>query len=263
MQLSPPAGAMVVPVSGVVVFGDSLSDAGNATPGRFSNGAVWVERLAERLGHPLRPASKGGTNFAVGGARTVGGGIPGLRQQADAYLKRARRADPDALYVVYGGGNDLRAVVEAADPHLAVLRAADTVAGIVADLAKAGAREFLVPNLPDLGRIPEVWRRGPQAVQIATLLSAGFNEALARSLDGVEARTRVRIHRLDVWALLAEVLANPQAAGFSNVTDACVTATVCAEPDRFLFWDTVHPTAAAHAKLAEAALAALSGRPRG
>lgn len=29
--------------------------------------------------------------------------------------------------------------------------------------------------------------------------------------------------------------------------------------DRFLFWDGVHPTAAAHARLAEAALGALSG----
>jgi phospholipase/lecithinase/hemolysin len=32
------------PIDHIVVFGDSLSDTGNA--GRFSNGPVWVEQLA-------------------------------------------------------------------------------------------------------------------------------------------------------------------------------------------------------------------------
>src|ERR1051325_6177463 len=60
----------------LIVFGDSLSDngnlfalSGNTYPpppyylGRFSNGPVWVEDLAERLGVPL-------DDFAVGGANT-------------------------------------------------------------------------------------------------------------------------------------------------------------------------------------------------
>lgn len=261
MSVSPTAGAAAPPVNGLVVFGDSLSDAGNGTPDRFSNGAVWVEHLARKLGRPLVAASRGGTNFAVGGARTTGAGVPGLRQQADAYLRATgRRADAGALFVVYGGGNDLRDVLDAPDPRPVIVRAADTVAAIVADLAAAGGREFLVPNLPDLGRIPEVQRHGPQVVQMAGLLSAAYNEMLARGLDGLEARAGVRIHRLDVWALLEQVVADPQASGFANVTDACVQATVCGDPGRFLFWDGIHPTAAAHEKLAEAAYAALSGR---
>src|SRR5215212_4782645 len=47
----------------VVVFGDSLSDNGNA--GRSSNGPVWVEYLAERLRVTLEPSERGGFNFAV------------------------------------------------------------------------------------------------------------------------------------------------------------------------------------------------------
>ena len=265
MYLSNPAGAVAAPasnvaVSNVVVFGDSLSDAGNATPGTFSNGAVWVERLAEKLGRPLTAASKGGTNFAVGGARPTGARIPSLRQQADAYLRtHGRRADAGALYIVYGGGNDLRAVVEAPDPRPVIARATETVASIIADLAKAGAREFLVPNMPDLGRVPEIRRYGPNAVQIATMASVSYNQTLARSLDEVERRLPIRLHRLDVWTLLQEVLADPKAAGFINVTEPCIARGPCRDPDRFLFWDSVHPTAAAHARLAEAALGTISG----
>ena len=47
-----PAGASAAAADarygGLVVFGDSLSDGGNA--GRYSDGPVWVERMAERLG---------------------------------------------------------------------------------------------------------------------------------------------------------------------------------------------------------------------
>ena len=93
----------------VVVFGDSLSDNGNA--GRFSNGPVWVEVLANRLGLALRPSQAGGRNYAVGGARLdPHSGEHSLRAQADQFL----RASPPAgrtLYVVYGGGNDVLGAV--------------------------------------------------------------------------------------------------------------------------------------------------------
>jgi outer membrane lipase/esterase len=93
----------------IVVFGDSLSDSGNA--GRFSNGPVWVEYLAERLGLVLQPSRAGGSNYAVGGARLdPQSGSNSLRAQADAYL-RCSRASSGALYIVYGGANDVPAAV--------------------------------------------------------------------------------------------------------------------------------------------------------
>src|SRR3954468_5021943 len=70
----------------LVVFGDSLSDTGNA--GRFSNGPVWVEYLADRLGLTLSPSQRGGSNFAVGGARLDSRSGPhSLRAQVDAFLR--------------------------------------------------------------------------------------------------------------------------------------------------------------------------------
>ena len=63
------------PFSKIVTFGDSLSDTGNAflyaggaypANPRISNGALWVEHLAENLGMELQPEDQ----YAVAGART-------------------------------------------------------------------------------------------------------------------------------------------------------------------------------------------------
>jgi cholinesterase len=236
----------------LVVFGDSLSDTGNA--GRFSNGPVWVERIAQRTGARLRPSGEGGTNHAVGGAGARGGPND-LRAQVDDFLSARRgRADPAALYVVYGGGNDLLAAVYTADGDAVARSAADAIGGVVADLASAGARHVLVPNLPDIGITPALRALGPAAAAEARELSRAYNKALELALGRVEAEHPVRIARLDVFSLADRVIADPAASGFRNVTDPCRDAQSC---EGMLFWDHVHPTALAHARLAEAALAAV------
>jgi len=136
----------------IVVFGDSLSDNGNA--GRSSNGPVWVEYLATRLGIALKPSRAGGLNFAVGGARLdPNSGNTSLRAQASAYLT-APRLSARTLYIVYGGGNDLLAAVEQHQARTTVDAAVGSLRSIVADLASRGATDILVPNLPAIGITP-------------------------------------------------------------------------------------------------------------
>ena len=153
------------PYSGVVVFGTSLSDSGNAfalrggtnTPPdynlnpllipnapymrgghHFSNGATWIEQLARSLGlaGTVRPAygsdSPIATNYAVGGARAcdaAGNDNVNLADQIAAFLADTGGVAPsDALYVVEMGSNDVRDALEAA---LGVLQRGGTFAQAV------------------------------------------------------------------------------------------------------------------------------------
>jgi outer membrane lipase/esterase len=249
--------------SSLVVLGDSLSDSGNA--GRFSDGPVWVEHVAERLGLPLRPSRAGGTNYAVGGAR-VRGGPDDLRGQANVYLGKARRGgggpDPDALHVVWGGANDVLGAGYAPDRDRVAAEAATAVGTIAGDLADAGAARVMVLNLPDVGRTPALRAGGPALAAEGRRLTRAFNAALTPALDRVEAKhgRTLYLTRLDVFSLAERVFADPGAAGFRDVATPCQARGGSCEG--VLFWDQIHPTSYAHARLAAAALEAL-GVPAG
>jgi len=160
----------------IVVFGDSLSDTGNA--GRFSDGPVWVEYLARRFGLELTPSQRGGSNFAVGGARLdPRSGPSNLRVQADLFLSAPRRHGR-TLHIVCGGGNDLLAAVGTSGGPGMIDAAIASLRSIVSDLAEQGAADILVPNLPDIGITPEVRAHGPAAVDEARRLTERFNVAL-------------------------------------------------------------------------------------
>lgn len=115
----------------IVVFGDSMTDVGNAfalngnppsppySDGRFSNGITWVEVLADHL-MVTRPkaSTAGGTNFAYGGASAgstrFGGGIVDIDQQVLHYL-RNDEPRPDQLFALWGGGNDFNYYIRRLD----------------------------------------------------------------------------------------------------------------------------------------------------
>lgn len=261
-------------------FGDSLSDAGNVfeatghtypyPSGRFGDGPVAVEQLATNLGIAgFRASLLGGTDYAWGGAQTgpdifygsdnfltySGLGAlagTGIEAQVHNFTTAPPSFDPaSSLFFVWGGANDFFAA-GLFDPTRAPEVAANAVANLaneIALLAGAGAQHFLVPNLPDLGITPD-GAASPYSAQL-TLVSMGFNSALESALDGIRTGYGVDIREYNVFGLLHEVKDDPLKFGFANVTDPCVDgSSVCANPDKYLFWDSVHPTTAADAILA-------------
>ena len=72
----------------------------------------------------------------------------------------------------------------------------------------------------------------------------------------------INIVSVDINKAIGDVIADPEHFGFINVTDTCVTPNVppyaCKHPDKYLFWDGVHPTKATHAILAAEVARALA-----
>lgn len=235
--------------SAVFVYGDSLSDNGNlyaisgipSPPyynGRFSNGPVAVEQLAEQLGSPLSDFAWGGATTGIGnsgdgGSQTSPGifGLPGMLSQLAAYPVPPALI-PTSLFVVWGGANDFEA-------GGSVATAIADIDAIVTSLRANGATHILVPGLPDLGLTPEFY--GDAA---ATAYSRQFNQGLQSTLPSGAIYS-------DVYGLLNSVVQNPGAYGFTNVTSPCFDGvSVCSSPGQHLFWDDIHPTTAADALLA-------------
>ena len=244
------------------VFGDSYCDVGNlflatggaeAGPpyynGRFSNGPIWLDHVAGFLGVPLKPSILGGTDYAFGGAwatapQSVSGAtIPSVPEQVGLYLSQhGGKADPNALYILEGGGNDILDTTSGS-PEALGFKIAAALAGSELLLRQAGARHFIIPDLFNVGLLPAAAGN----VSFATKASAAANESLDELLAFEQLLEGIHIARMDVFSLLNSVEKDPTHFGFTDVTDPCLTTTVCADPDHTFFWDTHHPTEFGHA----------------
>jgi phospholipase/lecithinase/hemolysin len=270
----------------IVAFGDSLTDVGDVylatngtfpaappyAPGRFTDGPVWVEQLASRLGLPaLQPGLAGGTDFAFGGAETHSAsglsslGVPNLDTQIGLYLKAALSFTSSQLIVLWGGGNDFLNAGQT-DPSVPVANLGQEITTIAHD----GGRYFLVPNLPPLGDTPDVMAKGPAAVSALNALSLQFDSLLAAEVTTLSRTLGVTIYSLDVAANFNQIVQNPSAFGLTNVTGQAVAngpgnegmpGPVAASPDQYLFWDGIHPTETIHRILGNAAFAQVTAVP--
>lgn len=243
------------------VFGDSLSDTGSvfrATgglyppnppyyQGRYSNGRVWVEYLADRL------AITNVNNVACGGATTEpnSNSVPGLLSQVQSVMQSQSEVSADALYVLWAGANDyLQGASNSTAPVANITRAIDRLAAI-------GIHQILVANLPDLGRLPATYNSA-NSIRLSHLTQA-HNQGLRRSLKALSQQyPELKIITLDANSLYQEAISDPVKFGFSEVTKACLSgSTSCDNAEQFLFWDSIHPTTTGHRIIADRAMIAL------
>ncbi|VVN68249.1 esterase EstP [Pseudomonas fluorescens] len=253
------------PYSNFVVFGDSLSDAGQFTdPGgpagatqRFTNrtgplyldgsGEIRSANSTQLLGAKLgfspdqvaastsaARASQGlpdGNNWAVGGYRT-----DQILDSITSESNTGERSRPGYLIA-----NNLRA-----DPKALYYlsgggndflqgrilnvdqanAAADRLVASVRVLQQAGARYVMVWLLPDLGLTPAL--NGGPAQAFGTQASAAFNQQLVTQLAQINAE----IIPLNIPLLLRDTVADPARFGLAadqNLTATCFSGNGCLE----------------------------------
>ncbi|MDX2099207.1 MAG: SGNH/GDSL hydrolase family protein [Leptolyngbyaceae cyanobacterium bins.59] len=280
VALSAPAEA--ASFSKLYVFGDSLSDTGNSLAftantippsflgyanGRFSNGDNWIDVLAPQLGLSVPPISAAtasspiGVNFAINSATTGTQntfpspfpfplpGFVGVTTQVSQFLNN-NTPDPNALYILWAGANDYLGG-GVTDPSVPVTN----LSKAVQNLFDAGARNFLVANLPNLGATPLATSRGLSAPlsQVTTF----HNLLLGQALSGLQLLPGINLKALDVASLFNAAIANPSQFGFTNITEPCLKnsplfppltglPSLCNNPNEYLFFDDIHPTEAAY-----------------
>lgn len=257
------------PYSSFIVFGDSLSDAGQfADPGgpagatqRFTNrtGPVYLDGSGELrsanstqlLGAKLgfsedqlaastsaTRASEGlpdGNNWAVGGYRT-----DQILDSITTTSTAGSRSRPGYLVA-----NHLRADPNALyylsgggndflQGRVTSLDQANAAAGRLVDsvqtLQQAGARYIMVWLLPDIGLTPAI--NGSPLQGFTSQLSAQFNTELVRQLQTVDAE----VIPLNIPVLLKETFANPAQFGLAtdqNLIATCFSGRSCTENARY------------------------------
>jgi len=257
------------PFQNLIAFGDSSVDVGNVflstdqtrppSPpyfeGRFSNGPVFVEQIAEELGlSASTPSVAGGNNYAFGGAQ-LGDGIseqetPNIGSQIDIYLSSNTPREDDLL-LISGGSNNFFTLDNIPDPAATV----DLLAEHITTLANAGGENFAVTNLPPLGNTPFVTNQG--GTEIVNTLISNYNTLLDQELDLLETELDIEIYELDLENTVRKIFNNPATFGLTNVTDPALnqqTGEVVENPNEFLFWDNVHPSATVSEIVAQNAL---------
>ncbi|MEF8699020.1 MAG: SGNH/GDSL hydrolase family protein [Candidatus Accumulibacter sp. UW20] len=257
--------------------------------GQYSNGPVAVDYLWQAYNPGdtrFKPSLAGGTNYALGGStsgrenfNSISSSVPASLQpafaqksnawQVQSFLSSTPVFDPTtSLFVVWLFPNDVFNWLQtgqtpgtvaggppvAADPAALIANGLTNVASTVAALAGQGAQRFLIPNLPDLGSIPGA---GPLGNPALTTLSTAYNTELAlllAALDNLLPATEIIGY--DTFGLLNRIRNDPTAYGFEVADRSCVAnlASGVCNPgnwDKWLFWDDVHPTTAAHRLLGE------------
>lgn len=282
------ASALAGPFSDIYVFGDSLFDTGNLGM-RFTNrvgpdyqnsafGPVSPDLTASGLGlAKAEPSVNGDTNYAVGdntsqqtlesvtAATTyVAPAGPTFNSLFYDLDRGGRSLDRRALYLLDGGGNDIRAGLGFTDETAA--QVANNMVTAATALRDRGASYVVVTNVPDFGLAPA----GIAIQDVASGAANRINDQIRQQLGAAN------VLIFDTFSLLGEVAADPAAFGLPLTTEAfsyaCFDsdAPTCTggnpdakidgsnpDPDQFMFNDPLHPTTIGQEIVADFLLATL------
>ena len=277
--------------------------------GRFSDGYNFADLLANKtigtvtkpifpygyedpwIGIPIAPWASDpngiNLNFAYGGAQIRQGdeAVPDLDGQTDAFRDAVDGdADPNALYLITIGGNDVRtlapsgsAPVSEVEAHLALHKAADKLFTELSQLVDMGAVNLLITGVPDVGLIPRYDRdgnlvldatelqRSEAATEYSIYLDTLIRTEVIPALEAMGATVTYvpLMDYVDASGNLVTGALNanlPTIAALHGLTTEELSNNLLQYQD-LLFFDQIHPNAQANALLGAYMHAQLTGTP--
>ncbi|MEL6555063.1 MAG: SGNH/GDSL hydrolase family protein [Cyanobacteria bacterium J06621_11] len=260
---------------------------------KLSNDTLWIEPFADALNlSPVlssevlpgllsgtAPPPTEGINFGLAGSLTSDLStvppLPGLQQQIETFeaIAPILPTDENSLFVLVAGANDYNEAIfnpsTNTSPASLINQVTDNLTNAASSLINSGAKNLFISNLPDLGLQPFadlLDQFNPQGSSLLTAFSDQHNQLLDQKLTALSLATNTKITQLNVNKIINDVANDPASFGFTNTEDACLTNFqpgfvfdgICDNPDEFLFWDDVHPTAATHDIIAQFALTTLN-----
>ena len=191
----------------------SAADGGRIPDTPYGVGAAQV--LAANYGLTANPADNGagGTNYAASGAQNnaifINPNAPSTVSQMNSYtLAHGGSADPNALYLVSSGGNDIKyaqSLVGSVARQGWVDGAATALANSIAALQAAGAHNIIVSN----------GYYASTVVPLPTSLFARYYNDLFIDLNALNVTYKLA----DVQSLETTIFANPGAYGFTSISN--------------------------------------------
>ncbi|KAG9285244.1 hypothetical protein G9A89_002140 [Geosiphon pyriformis] len=255
----------------IVVFGDSLSvtnytntPSGLYYKGRFSNGRVWVEDVAdainsnvENYAYPYATTDNDiiKSNYNIFNSQnSTEETVSSIVDQVEEFRKNGTDAGKyQTTHMIWAGSNDYMLIV---DQNITNVKTEDIVKSIensLKNLASAGARKFLVNNLPPLDFTPKYANSSREKKETLHNLILDHNnklEIMVNTFTLTSSRIYARVFNIHNHTM--NVINDPGKYEFENAKDPCYVkdndgnSAQCSNPKKYVFWDDIHPTAAFH-----------------
>ncbi len=279
-------------ISASLGFTDPIPDEKKYPKHSFSNGDVWVDILLKHLNISYNQREKCYTqfiaeescNYAFGSLTTAATStieipffrkiknlleslseaniipnlkIPsmfGVKELIYFYINsvKTEKDNSKMVFIIWGGGNDFLNNPEI-DNKIVLNNIISSITKIYSLKSMNKDVSVLVPNLPNLGRLPYVLINKEKYNDIREKINR-YNNLLSFEIENLNLKYDNKIIYFDVFKKIEDIIKNKQNYNIENTEHACLqenSDTPCYNPNAFVFWDNIHPTHFIHCLIAK------------
>ena len=239
-----PLSSFATTIDKIVVFGDSLSDTGNVShifkgkiprnppyfAGRFSDGLIWIEKVAEKFQLNTNSVNEFSDHaFAGAWGSDENESDPlsyfTLSSEIDDYMTfecKDKASEANHLFVIWIGNNDYLAGNLSLDIETAADKTVTAIMSGIDTLIEHGAVNFLILDITDLGQTPSSVEAGLETSSRRTQLSYAHNAKLALALQEKRlSNTSLKIIEVNLMPYFRDLVEHPANHNLKIVDKPC------------------------------------------